>query len=203
MISLNKSVSKWVFIALVNIAIVSGLILGTMHSNDNTTDNDVISSRLNDIQSQLITLQTEIKKPVEKIDLSSINQDFNKLAGLIEQLKSTDESKLNQLVLESRSELTQKLDTIHKVVNTLDKKEHPIKYLPVTALPFKILSIDSIQQVSVASVIYDFKTVPMERGDTLAGWSVLEIDFGRQHLVFENSNKDRVLVTLEQGEQHA
>ena len=186
MISLNKSVSKWVFIALVNVAIVSGLILGAMHSNDNTTDNDVISSRLNNIQSQLITLQTEIKKPVEKIDLSSINQDF----------------KLNQLVLESRSELTQKLDTIHKVVNTLDKKEHPIKYLPVTALPFKVLSIDSIQQVSVASVIYDFKTVPMERGDTLAGWSVLEINFGRQHLVFENSNKDRVPVNMEQGEQH-
>ena len=66
MISLNKSVSKWVFIALVNVAIVSGLILGAMHSNDNTTDNDVISSRLNNIQSQLITLQTEIKKPVEK-----------------------------------------------------------------------------------------------------------------------------------------
>ncbi len=203
MISLNKSVSKWVFIALVNVAIVGGLILRAMHLNDNTTDNDVISSRLNDIQSQLITLQTEIKKPVEKIDLSSINQDFNKLAGLIEQLKSTDEDKLNQLVLESRSELTQKLDTIHEVVSTLDKKKHPIKYLPITTLPFKVLSIDSIQQVSVASVTYDFKTVPMERGETLAGWSVLEIDFGKQRLVFENSNKDRVLVTLEQGEQHA
>ncbi|MFU7598156.1 hypothetical protein ACM9VS_04915 [Legionella pneumophila] len=202
MISFTKPVSKWLFIALVNVAIVSGIFFGAIHSNDNTTYNDVISSRLNDIQSQLITLQKEIKKPVEKIDLSSINQDFNKLAGLIEQLKATDEGKLNQLVLESRSELTQKLDTIHEVVSTLDKKKHPIKHLPITTLPFKVLSIDSIQQVSVASVIYDYKTVPMERGDTLAGWSVLEIDFGKQRLVFENSNKDRVLVNLEQGEQH-
>jgi hypothetical protein len=202
MISINKFSSKWILIALLNLAIVSGIILGTMHSNVATTDNEIISTRLNDIQAQLINLQAEIKKPVEKIDLSSINQDFNKLAGLIEQLKSTDQTKLNQLVLESRSELTQKLDTIHAVVNTLDKKQHVIKYLTVTALPFKVLSIDSVQQVSVVSVTYDFKTVPMERGDTLAGWSVLEIDFGRQRLEFENSNKERVVVNLEQGEQH-
>ena len=199
----HKPASKWVFIALLNLAMLSGIIIGTTHSHDATTDYDVISTRLNDIQSQLINLQTEIKNPAEKMDLSSINQKLNKLGGLMEQLKPKDESTLNQLVLESKFELTQKLDTLHEVVNTLEKKQHPIKYLPVTALPFNVLSIDSIQQVSVASVSYDFKTIPLERGDTLAGWLVVRIDFGKQYLEFENKNKERVLVNLKQGEPHA
>lgn len=162
-----------------------------------------IGTRLNEIQSQLGALQEAVKAPAEKIDLSSINQDFNRLATLIGELKSKDEGQLNQLVVESRTQLANKLDAMHSVINSLDKKQHPVKYLPVTVLPFKVISIDSIQQVSVASVAYDFKTVPLEKSDTLAGWTVLSVDFGKQSIELENKNKEHVIVALEGVSEHA
>ncbi|EHL31340.1 hypothetical protein [Legionella drancourtii] len=200
MILFNAS-TKWIAIAALNLALVVGMIFIIERPVDSTKDTEIISTRLNDIQSQLINLQKEVTKPSEKIDLSSINQDFNKLASLIEQLKSKDD----QLLTDNRTELTHKLDAIHEVINTLDKKQNPVKYLPVSALPFKVLSIDSIQQVNVASVTYDFKTFPLEKGDKLIDWTVLNVDFGKQRLELENSKKEYVVVTLdtEQGDQNA
>ena len=203
---LSKISRQWLGIITVNIMLMTGvfylLALSTPH---NATDAPTIETRLNDIQSRVISLQNEVKKPVEKIDLKEINQDFNKLAALIEQLKSKDDAQLNQLVHESRTELSNKLNAIHQTIDSLDKKQHLIKYLPITALPFQVVSIDSIQQVSVASVAYDYKTIPLERNDSLAGWTVVKIDFGKQQLEFENANKERVLVNLDinQDEQHA
>ncbi|WP_426741416.1 hypothetical protein, partial [Pseudomonas aeruginosa] len=76
-------------------------------------------------------------------------------------------------------------------------KRHPIKYLPVTSLPFKVISIDSIQQISVATVAYNFKTIPLEKSDKLADWIVLSIDFGLQRMELENSNKEHVVVKMD------
>lgn len=200
MILFNNPTMKWLAIGTVYLALVVGIMLVKDHPADSTKDTEIISTRLNDIQSQLINLQKEVQKPNEKIDLSSIDQDFDKLEALIEQLKSNN----NQLLNENRNELTHKLDSIHEVVNTLDKKQNPVKYLPVSILPFKVLSIDSIQQVNVASVTYDFKTIPLEKDDTLIGWTVVQVDFGKQLLELENSNKERVVINLDTEEgQHA
>ncbi|HAU1882023.1 TPA: hypothetical protein JBJ86_17435, partial [Legionella pneumophila] len=75
---------------------------------------------------------------------------------------------------------------------------HPIKYLPINTLPFKVISIDCIQQVSVATVAYNFKTVPLEKSDQLAGWTVLSIDFGLQRMELENGNKEHVVVKMDE-----
>ncbi|HAT7972134.1 TPA: hypothetical protein JA976_06740 [Legionella pneumophila] len=192
-------------IAGLSLALIGGVVLVKCHYMSKTNDPEIITTRLNEIQEQLGNLQQAARKPDEKVDLSAINQDFNKLVTLIEQLKSKDDSTINQLISENRAELSGKLDALHEVVNSLDKKQHPIKYLPVTALPFQVISIDSIQQVSVATVTYDYKTVPLEKSDNLAGWTVLQIDFGQQRIELENSNKERVVVTMEAdiGDQNA
>ena len=161
-----------------------------------------ISAHLKDIQTQLNRLQEESKKPNEKLDLRGINQDIHKLATLIEELNSKDNHEITQLVTENRKALSQKLDSLQEVLNSLDKKQHAVKYLPVTALPFKIISIDAIQQVSVVTVVYDYKTMPLEKTDKLANWTVLNIDFGQQRVEFENANKERVIVSME-GEHYA
>lgn len=203
---LSKISRKWLGLIALNIMLITGgLYLLAQPTPHSVTDASGIDARLNDIQSRVINLQNEVKKPAEKIDLTSINQDFNKLAALIEQLKSKDDAQLNQLVNESRTDLSNKLNAIHQTIDSLDKKQHLIKYLPLTSLPFQVVSIDSIQQVSVASVAYDYKTIPLEKNDSLAGWTIVQIDFGKQHLEFENTNKERVLVNLNmtQDEQHA
>ncbi|CEK11645.1 hypothetical protein [Legionella hackeliae] len=183
-----------------------GVIVGTNYFPTNkTNDSDVISHRLDTLQAQLGTLHEEVKKPVETVDLTAINQDFHKLTSLIEQLKNHNETDLNRLINDNRAELTQKLDVLREMVMSLDKKQHPIKYLPSSNLPFKVISIDSIQQVSVATVAYNFKTVPLEKSDQLAGWTVLSIDFGLQRMELENGNKEHVVVRMDvlQGESDA
>jgi vacuolar-type H+-ATPase subunit I/STV1 len=190
---------KWLIIASLNFGLAAGF---WSIKGQSTIESDVIDLRLNEIKTQIQTLQTEVKKSHNPIELGTFNQDFNKLTALIEQLKSKDESGLNQLINENRTELNHKLDDIHQVINTLNKKQNPIKYLPVTALSFKIISIDSIQQVSVATVSYDYKTIPLEKSDSLAGWTVLSVDYGTQQLELENNKKERVKVTLK-DDQHA
>ena len=189
-----------------SLILVGVVLVGMNHVPTNkTNDSDVISHRLDTLQAQLGALHEAVKKPVESIDSTAMNQEFNKLGSLIEQLKSKEDNTLNQLIGENRAQLSHKLDALHEMVTTLDKKQHPIKYLQVTSLPFKVISIDSIQQVSVATVAYNFKTIPLEKSDQLAGWTVLQIDFGQQRIELENSNKEHVVVTLDvmQGESNA
>lgn len=199
----RQRIIRYTVIALLSLGFISTLLLVKYHfTTKSTQDNTRIVARLNDIQTQLDTVQKDAKKPQAAVDLTAINQDLNKLMAMIEQQKSKDEQTLNQLINEDRATLTHKLDALHDVVSALDKKQQPIKYLPASILPFKILSIDSIQQVSVATVAYAFKTHPLEQSDTLAGWTVLRIDFGQQRMELENANNERVLLHIEQGEQH-
>lgn len=185
---------KYLICTMVFLVLACGLILvkGQVFK---TQGSDEINVRLTTIQSQLNTLQQAAKKPSEAIDLTIINQDFNKLVGLIEQLKSKEEISSK----DNHPEVIEKLDVLLDMVKGLDKKQHPVKYLPVTALPFKVISIDSIQQVSVATVSYNFKTLPLEKSDSLAGWSILNLDFGKQKIELENGNKERVAINMEEG----
>lgn len=201
----RQLITKYIGITSLGLVLIGSVVLIKCHYLEKTKDTEIITIRLNDIQTQLGNLQQAARKPEEKVDLSVINQDFNKLTSLIEQLKSKDDNTINQLITENRAELSHKLDALYEEINSLEKKQHPVKYLPVTALPFKVISIDSIQQVSVATVSYNFKTIPLEKSDKLAGWVVLQIDFGQQRIDLENSNKERVVVTMEAdlGDQNA
>lgn len=198
----HKAILKYSLPAGLGLALACGSFFYLNTQIKNPTD---LISRLDFIQTQLETLSNEAKKPVEIVDLTPINQDFNKLTTLIEQLKNNDETTHKQLINEYRTELTQKLDALNEIVKSLEKKHHPVTYLPITALPFKIISIDSIQQISVATVAYDFKTLALEKSDKLAGWKVLSIDFGQQWMELENGNKEHVIVRIEteQGESNA
>lgn len=195
---IKKPSVKWLILLSLNLTLGMTIIFLQPKIGHEPTP---IGDRLTEIQSQLNTLQQAVKAPAEKIDLSSINQDFNRIAALISGLKSKDEAKLNQLVVDSRNQLSNKIDVVHSAINALDQKQHPIKYLPITALPFKVISIDSIQQVSVASVAYDYKTIPLEKTDALAGWTVLNVDFGKQKIELENTNKEHVIVALKDGDE--
>ncbi len=57
----------------------------------------------------------------------------------------------------------------------------------------------------MATVAYNFKTLPLEKSDKLAGWTVLSIDFGLQRMELENGTKEHVVVKMDvlQGESDA
>ena len=134
--------------------------------------------------------------PVPKLDLSPIKAEVSALATLIKQMQNEDEASLNTLLTNTKTELQSKLDAIHNTIISLEEKQHPIKILPEAALPFKVISIDSLQHVSVATASYDFKTTALEEGDALAGWKVLDVNFATQSMEFENEDEAHVKVRL-------
>lgn len=197
---MKKLPARWYLLLSLNLSLG---VMGWMLIPNKHPEPTHIDHRLNDIQSQISTLQETVKNPADKINLNAMTNDFNRLANFIRELKPTDNEQLSQRVVESQAQLASKLDAVDSAIQSLKKKQNPITYLKSSALPFKVVSIDSIQQVSMASVEYDYQTIPLEKNDSLAGWTVLSVDFGKQRIELENSEKARVVVALVQDEAHA
>ena len=159
--------------------------------------------RVSDTTPELKAIEQAIQNtPAPKLDLSPIKAEVNELATLIKHMQNADEASFNALLSTIKTELQIKLDTMHDTITSLEAKDHPIKMLPGMVLPFNVISIDSLQHISVATVAYDFKTTALEEGDSLAGWHVRTIDFARQQIVFENDD-GQVHVNLSTEETHA
>lgn len=166
-----------------------GFLLVTLTKSQMPNDTDVMA-RLNTLQSQLTTLEHSINKPLPK--------EITQLSERLEHLKKATADELNQTITHTEATLSNQLDSIQTVVNHLDAKASPTKYLRPENLPFNIVSLDSIQQIPVASIAYDFKIIPLEKNDVMAGWTLISLDYGKQRLEFENTKKERVLITHEQ-----
>lgn len=156
----------------------------------------IVHKQLMDLEDQLGNLAFEVKKSAKPLDLNTINQEIKHLSEMLEKNNLKGDEEISQLFSENHIQLTQKLDGINQIVNQLSKTHQPIQYLEINALPFTVLSIDSIQQIPVASVMYDFKTIPLEVKDSLAGWIVINLNFGKQQIEFENTKKEHVIVVL-------
>ena len=154
-------------------------------------------SQLDTLQSNISKLQDSMNKPASEVNLNPMTQQIQQLSQQLDDVRAQNSNHLDQALNQTETALITRLDEIQQMVRHLDEKQSPIKYLPPQSLPFSVVSLDSIQHVPVASVAYDFKHVPLEKGDSLAGWRVISIDYGTQRIEFENTKKEHVLVTLE------
>lgn len=59
------------------------------------------------------------------------------------------------------------------------------------------MAIDSIEGQPVVSANYDYKTVALSVGFSLAGWSLEKADYGRQRAEFINPKHQHVLIQLD------
>lgn len=190
------------FITLGLVFLTSTLIaLATEHQEkplvQNEVDSTVVVTRLDELQDQLKALDAAVNKPFPEVNLNGVTQQIEQLSSRIEALRQSDSDKLAQTITHSEAAIGQELHSIKEVVTHLDDKTSPIKYVSIQNLPFTIVSIDSIQQVPVASIAYDYKTIPLEKGDSLAGWKVVCVDYSTQRVELENAKQERVVVTHE------
>ena len=155
-------------------------------------------AQLNTLQKNMATLQNTVNKPIPRIDLNATNEQIKEISQQLERVRAQNANHINLSLNKTETALTNRLETIQQLVRHLDDKQSPIKFLPPKALPFQVISLDSIQHVPVASITYAFKTIPLEKDDSLAGWQVLAIDYGKQHIEFVNAKKEHVLLTHEQ-----
>lgn len=153
--------------------------------------------QLNDIQSQLAMLQQEIKKPVAPVNLTPIKLELNKLGKVVESVKVKESGTAQRLLGENKA-LNDKIDAVNLTLSELNKTQTPIRYLEPNALPFKVLAIDNIQEQSVLAVEYNFHPLALEKGDEVAGWKVVSLDYSKQRAEFENKDHAHVQLSLTQ-----
>lgn len=180
--------------ASILIAATLGLSLYTaIHSSKKTESehhSTALLAQLKSIQSRLSTIE-QVVSHTDAPNLEPIKQQLTLLSERINTLQTIKPKQLTQ----TERLLHEQLNTIQNVVNHLDKTTTPIKYLGAKDLPFHILSLDSIQHIPVASVDYEFKVIPLEKEDCLASWKLIRIDYAKQQLEFENTKKERILIT--------
>lgn len=184
---------KWLCLLLLNALFIAFITVKQESSGNQTKELVTLDKKIALIQSQL-------QKPIEKPDLSPITHDLKQLGKFIQQLQNKDDHQLGEIFTTEQIAIKKQLDGVTDLLRHLDEKNQPVKILPESQLPFKILSIDSIQEVPVASVAYKYKTQAIEKGDSLAGWRVLFIDFAKQIIEFENGNKEHVVAHLKHQE---
>lgn len=183
---------KWLSLLLLNVLLVVFVYVRNQ-SSANNYEFHALSERLS-------TIQTQLNQPIKQPDLLPITQNLKQLGEFIQQLQNKDDHQLGDLFTTEQVAIKKQLEDITELLRHLDEKKQPVKMLPASQLPFNVLSIDIIQEVSVASIAYHFKTQALEKGDSLGGWTVFAIDFVKQTIEFENADKAHVLVRLNQQE---
>ncbi|HAT8857639.1 TPA: hypothetical protein JBE16_02970 [Legionella pneumophila subsp. pneumophila] len=183
---------KWLSLLVLNVLLIAFVCV----KNQSPANHN----ELNILGEQLTSIQTQLKQPVEQPDLSPITQNLNQLNNFVQQLKNKDDHQLGEIFTTEQGAIKKQLEGITDLLRHLDEKQQPVKMLSASQLPFKVLSIDSIQEIPVASIAYHYKIQALEKGDTLAGWTVFEIDFAKQIIEFENTDKVHALVRLNQHE---
>ncbi|HAT9135650.1 TPA: hypothetical protein ACPYPV_000984 [Legionella pneumophila] len=185
--------SKWLFLVILNALVVLLVCFKSQPVKPNAQD-------LSSLENRLSAIESKLGQPVKGPDLTPINHNLKQLGQFIQQLQNKDDHQLGELFSTGQVAIKKQLDGISELLTRLDDQKHPIKTLPASSLPFQVLSIDSIQDVSVVSVSYDYKTQALEKGDSLAGWTVIQIDFARQFIEFENTDKAHVSLTMKTNE---
>ena len=180
---------KWLALMALNLIIFITILLKSYTVTTPTTDLSPVTTQLTDISTKLDT-------PSSSTDLKPITKELTQLKNLIQQLQLKDSHQLGDLFSTGQGEIKKQLSQVANLLAKLDEQKHPVKRLPASQLPFKVISIDSIQDSSVASVMYSYKTQSIEQGDSLAGWKVIQLNFAKQLIEFENSDKSHVLVHL-------
>lgn len=196
-------------------AVLTGLAVGTVFAlnlrdtspvvKDNNKTDIFVVKKINQLQSQLVSIDASIEKVVKKpqpaIDFSSIENKIKALTKDIADFKKFTPEAINQhfeqKLGETQKILTSQLISITNTVNQMESDKNPIRYIAVKNLPFSVISIDSIQQIPVASIQYKFKTIPLEKGEVIAGWKIVALDFAHQQIEFENKKKEHILLKTE------
>lgn len=125
-----------------------------------------------------------------------VREHFSKLSGVIKSMPNFDSGQLVQTfadtIQQTEASLKKDITDLSSSIKSLTFSSQAIQFLPKETLPFKVLSIDSIQGTSVGSMEYDFKTIPLEEGDSLAGWKIKTLDYAKQCIELTNSKNEHV-----------
>lgn len=166
-----------------------------------------IHEQLDDISEKLANIEQNLSEKSAYVDLDQVKHSLVSLQTQVNQLADHSNQIITQEIKLSTEQLEGQLATIKKELQVITSTKRHHKMLRPSNLPFHVLSIDNIQQSEVVTVDFDHKIVPIDIGDSIAGWTLATASNVDQKAEFKNANDDYVLINLNsisqsvQGEQ--
>ena len=160
-----------------------------------------LSVQLNSIARQVTQIRQELGNNQLQINLDSVNAELAKVSHQAEQLAAKSDDLITNEIKSSSKQLAAKLNKITNELHKLQQERKIVTYLKPANLPFKIISIDNIQQQNIVSVNYNHTDFPLEIGDYLTGWKLVKADFASQRAEFINHKNQHVVIDLNRIEQ--
>jgi hypothetical protein len=121
--------------------------------------------------------------------LAALQAKMNRLAAHSDQL-------IQQQIQRSTAQLSSQLTAMNHTLAQMNPDTTHHRALTSASLPFQVVSIDTIQQSEVVTVRYAHRLVPLDVGDSLAGWRLATARDINQQAQFINAQSDSVSIDL-------
>lgn len=155
-----------------------------------------LADQLNDISAKLAHLEQGLSGNQAYMNIGQLKQSLAALQAQVSQVSQQSNHLLSEEIERSTKSLQQQLTTIKKSLSVMTIQRAHHKQLSANALPFKVVSIDNIQQADVVSVSYAHRILPLNMGEQLAGWTLLHANDADQHAQFQDQHGNQVMIQL-------
>lgn len=154
-----------------------------------------VNDSLSIIDKRLSQVQKEMEKNANNNGETQANDALKELSETILSFKHDAENSLLKSHEENEA-LAKKISALEEVITNLKGGEKKTQYLDKKALPFEVMAIDSVNEQAVAAIKYNYNHVALEKGERLAGWKVLSLDFSKQLAEFDDEKGAHVVLSL-------
>lgn len=162
-------------------------------------ETDSFKTKVNDtlsiIDKRLSQVQQEMEKTAANNRDNKANIALKDLSKTIISFKTEAEHSLSKSHEENEA-LAKKIAALEEVITSLKGGEKQTQYLDKKALPFEVMAIDSVNEEAVLAIKYNYNHVVLEKGEKLAGWKVLNLDFSKQIAEFDDEKGAHVVLSL-------
>jgi len=173
-------------------------VSGYSASTTGQTGSNILSEQLTDISAKLGSVEQKISGGHAYVNLDQVRMKLSDLHAEVTSLAAQSNQLITRQIRASTDQLQSELVTIKKELALMSNKKLHHHQLSASSLPFKVVSIDNIQQSEVVTINYVHRIVPLEIGDALAGWTLISASNVDQKAQFRNQNDNYVSLNLNQ-----
>ncbi len=166
----------------------------------NDSFKEKINGALSIIDKRLSLVQQEMEKVAIKDKDDASNKALNDLSLTVVSFKEEAQKSLIKSH-EENEVLAKKIQALQEVIASLKGSNKSIQYLDKKALPFEVLAIDSVNEEPVLALKYNYNHIALDKGEKLAGWKVISLDYARQVAEFDDEKGAHVRLSLTDKEE--
>lgn len=154
-------------------------------------DSSRVMQKLSDIEGQLSRHSAYLNVDSLRAAIGELKDELNSRAG------QTDASLSAQLA-RSTDSINARMNVIQQQLTALKARRIHHRVLTSAALPFTVMSIDTVQDAVMMTVSAHHRLFPLSVGDSLSGWTLTAADSAGQTATFRQADGATVTVRLNQ-----